>query len=50
MDLNKLADKLKEQRPVGVTKGGLLTTDDPRNDGSRKSIDTTTLHPQRFYL
>ena len=50
MDLNKLAEKLKAQRNVGVNRNGSLTSADPRNDGSEASVkDGTTLEPRRFF-
>lgn len=51
IDLNKVAEKLKSQRAVGVTKEGQLTDKNPGNDGtSPSSSGQTTLEPQRFYL
>lgn len=50
VDLNKLAQKLKEQRKIGVTKDGKLTTKDPRNDGNHPpTANGTTLTPKRFF-
>jgi len=51
IDLNKLAEKLKEQRNVGVTRDGRLIDRDPRNDGSQRPPPSsgTTLTPKRFY-
>lgn len=41
-DLNKIADKLKQQRRVGITQDGKL-----RETGNS---DSTTLKPERFYV
>jgi hypothetical protein len=51
IDLNKLAEKLKQQRNVGVTRDGRLTDQDPRNDGNRNESSNTgtTLNPKRFF-
>jgi hypothetical protein len=51
VDLNKLAEKLKQQRNVGVTRDGRLMDKDPRNDGDRtgSSPTGTTLNPKRFF-
>ena len=51
VDLNKLAEKLKQQRSVGVTRDGRLMDKDPRNDGNRNGpFNTgTTLKPKRFF-
>ena len=48
IDLNKLAEKLKQQRNVGVARDGRLIDRDPDNDGSRNSGGFTTLEPKRF--
>ena len=50
VDLNKLGDKLRKQRNVGVTRDGGLTNVDPGNDGSRENTNATTLKPQRFFV
>ena len=51
IDLNKLAEKLKQQRNVGVIRDGRLMDRDPRNDGSQRLLPNsgTTLNPKRFY-
>ena len=50
VDLNKLAEKLKQQRNVGVTRDGRLMEKDPQNDGSQgSSQEGTTLTPKRFF-
>ena len=50
VDLNKLAEKLKQQRNVGVTRDGRLIEKDPQNDGTRSNpSNATTLEPKRFY-
>ena len=50
VDLNQLRRKLKNQSPVGVSRDGQVTAEDPRNDrsdGSRPG--NTTLEPKRFW-
>ncbi len=50
VDLNKVAQKLREQRGLGVTRDGRLTDNNPDNDGTRREINnTTTLEPKRFF-
>ena len=49
VDLNKLAEKLKKQREMGVAQDGRLTPTNPKNDGS-KDKSHTTLEPQRFFV
>lgn len=52
VDLNKIAEKLKKQRGIGVTRDGRLTDNNPENDGSGNTQDSenvTTLKPQRFF-
>lgn len=50
VDLNKLAEKLKQQRNVGVTRDGRLSDRDPRDDGSHgQPPNGTTLTPKRFF-
>lgn len=51
VDLNKLADKMRKQEPVGVNRSGLVTPTNPGNDGTRPSSrGNTTLEPKRFFL
>lgn len=51
VDLNKLAQKLKQQRNVGVSRDGRLIERDPQNDGSQSNpSNVTTLEPKRFYV
>ncbi len=51
VDLNKVAEKLRNQRNVGVQKDGRLVERDPRNDGTRSNANnSTTLEPKRFYV
>lgn len=51
VDLNRLSEKLKRQKPVGVNREGQLTEQNPDNDGSRESRrGRTTLHPKRFFI
>jgi len=49
VDLNQLAERLRNQAPVGVKRDGSLTTTNPRNDGSRPNTSGTTLEPKRFF-
>ena len=49
VDLNQLAERLKQQKPIGVTRDGALTPTNPRNDGSRPNTSGTTLEPKRFF-
>jgi hypothetical protein len=49
VDLNKVADKLKKRKPLGVNRGGQIMESNPGNDGNR-STGKTTLEPQRFFL
>lgn len=48
VDLNRLADRLKSQRPVGVNQNGQLTPTDPGNDRARGG--NTRLEPKRFFI
>lgn len=51
VDLNKLAEKLKQQRTVYVTRDGRLMDQEPKNNGYENNPgDYTTLVPQRFYV
>jgi len=51
VDLNKLAEKLRQQNNVGVTRDGRLIDRDPDNDGTKNAQNPyTTLEPQRFFL
>ena len=49
VDLNQLAERLKQQKPVGVSRDGRLIQTDPRNDGTRSDESATTLEPKRFF-
>ncbi len=50
VDLNKLREKLRDRRPMGVDRDGRITTENPRNDGSREDAKGhTTLEPKRFF-
>ncbi|MBW1668189.1 MAG: hypothetical protein JRI79_13560 [Deltaproteobacteria bacterium] len=51
VDLNKLAEKLKQQRNIGVARDGRLLDRDPRNDGNSNDPPSTgtTLNPKRFF-
>ena len=49
-DFNRIADSLKKQRPIGVTKEGQLVERNPNNDGLREdSKGFTTLKPEKFF-
>ena len=51
VDLNAVAQKLKEQRQLGVSKDGRLIEQDPNNDGSNSyNYSGTTLEPKRFFI
>lgn len=51
VDLNKVAEKLRRQKSLGVTRDGSLREQDPNNDGSRQSRQgLTTLSPKRFFV
>ena len=51
VDLNKLAEKLRRQNNIGVTRDGRLIERDPKNDGTKNAQSSyTTLEPQRFAL
>ena len=50
IDLNKMAEKLKKQREIGVSRDGKLTDKNPSNDGTDEGKKgNTTLTPQRFF-
>jgi len=50
IDLNKMAEKLKKQREVGVSRDGKLTDKNPSNEGTDEDKKGhTTLKPQRFF-
>ncbi len=50
-DLNKIAEKLKKQKNVGVDKNGQLKEKDPFNNGDMgNSQGATTLMPEKFFL
>ncbi len=49
VDLNKVAKKLQEQKPIGVNKDGQLSPNNPNNNGMvRTSDQMTVLEPKRF--
>lgn len=51
VDLNALAEKLRQQRNVGVSRNGQLTPVDPQNNGLESSAKgNTTLEPKRFFV
>lgn len=50
VDLNKLSEKLKGERPVSVSREGQLDEKDAKNDGSKENTDgKTTLKPKKFF-
>lgn len=50
IDLNQIADKLKKNRGLGVTKNGQLINKDPKTEGEQENPQgTTTLEPKRFF-
>ena len=50
VDLNKMAEKLRRQREVGVSRDGKLIDKNPSNDGTEEDKKGhTTLRPQRFF-
>ena len=50
VDLNKAAERLKKQQPVGVNRSGQISDRNPVNDGSRANTNgNTTLQPKRFF-
>ncbi len=50
VDLNQIAQRLKQQQPVGVKKDGRIEPEDPHNDGTRETQSgNTTLQPKRFF-
>ena len=50
-DLNRIANKLKNQQRVGVTRNGSLVESDPHNKGDNPNAQgTTTLEPKRFFF
>ena len=51
VDLNQLAERLKQQRTVSVTRDGRLIDREPKiKDNEDNHGEYTTLVPQRFYL
>ena len=50
VDLNEVAEKMKKQQNIGVTRDGRLVEKDPRNDGTSRSNanEGTTLETKRF--
>jgi len=50
IDLNEVAEKLKKQKALGVTRDGRLVDQNPRNDGTlTDNKGGTTLEPKRFF-
>jgi hypothetical protein len=50
-DLNEIRKKLKQQRPMGVTKDGDMVETNPNNKGDKPNAEgVTTLEPNRFYI
>lgn len=53
LDFNKVANKLKKRKNLGVTKDGKLNERDPFNNGNsniENSQEATTLKPERFFV
>jgi hypothetical protein len=51
VDLNKVAEKLKKQRTLGVDRDGSLTDVNPMDDRAQENNkDLTTLIPQKFFV
>lgn len=51
VDLNKIAEKLKKQKTMGVTREGKLTESNPYNKGEKAAEGSaTTLEPKRFFI
>ena len=48
IDLNRIRERLKRQRPVNVRTDGSITPNNPHNDGTREGRGGTTLEPKRF--
>jgi len=50
-DLNKIRDKLKQQRSMGVDREGGIVETNPNNKGDKPDSEAvTTLEPNRFYI
>ena len=52
LDLNRIAEKLKRQRDLGVNRDGTLQESNPVNDGTKEDNNSkgrTTLSPKRFF-
>ncbi len=51
VDLNKIMEDVKSQKPLGVNMEGQVQEDNPRNDGTQEGNNKgyTTLEPQRFF-
>jgi hypothetical protein len=50
-DLNKIRDKLKQQRSMGVNREGGIVENNPNNKGEKTNAEpVTTLEPNRFYI
>jgi len=50
VDLNRIADKLKREKSIGVGQDGKLIEDNPNNNGTNENKKgETTLNPQRFF-
>ena len=51
MNVERIKEKLREQKNVGVTKDGTLVERNPHNDGSREtSSGITTVQTEKSYL
>ena len=50
-DLNKIRDKLKQQKSMGVNREGGIVETNPNNKGEKPNAQgVTTLDPNRFYI
>jgi hypothetical protein len=50
-DLNKIKNKLDQQRSMGVDLDGRMEEANPNNKGDKPSANgVTTLEPNRFYI
>ena len=52
VDLNEVAEKMRNQKNLGVTRDGRVVERDPRNDGTSRNNpnEGTTLETKRFGL
>lgn len=51
IDLNQIAEKLKKQKNIGVTRDGRLINKDPKTEGEQENPHgNTVLEPKRFFF